>query len=79
MKHPHAISTWKTIRLNRNAVGTEMMEVVFVIETDLELDGTSPKYDQGAADDLFIAAQEHMAVNSSIDRVEIVPIGTKRK
>jgi hypothetical protein len=76
MEHPNAKTTWTTIKLSRDhTTGYQMMETVFIVETDLVLNANHPDYKKDAVDGLLAVANRYFADNAGrIDRIEIQTI-----
>ena len=68
-EHKHAISSWLTVRLTRDA-----LKSVLVVETDLVLNAQDPDFDSDAVGSLFAKVQEYLAANIHIDSADIEPI-----
>jgi hypothetical protein len=68
--HPHAVSSWQTIRVARGGAIT----TVVVVETDLVLNATSKDYDKAAVDSLLEAVGKFLESNNHVDVVNIEPL-----
>jgi hypothetical protein len=68
VEHKHAISSWLTVRLTREA-----MKTILVVKTDLVLNAHDPDFDGDAVGSLIAKVQEYLAANVHIDSADIEP------
>jgi len=66
IEHPNALSSWTTIRLNREGIRT-----VLEVETDLILNAEHPDYNEPAVTNLINTVQAYMADHRHIDSADI--------
>ena len=72
IKHPHAISSWTTIKLQRLNLQSPMeMKTVLEVKTDLVLNADSPDYNKEAVDSLLKAVNVYLAGRAEVDAAEI--------
>jgi len=64
--HPHAKSSWLTIRMR-----VDEMKTVLVVETDLSLNASSEDYNKAAVTSLLQSVSDFLATNKHIDSADI--------
>ncbi|MBI4968162.1 MAG: hypothetical protein HZC25_08610 [Rhodospirillales bacterium] len=67
INHPHVKRIFPSVDLERDGTIKQTM----VIETDIELDGTAPGYNEADFNDLVDKIARPLLSNSTIDRVTI--------
>lgn len=65
-EHPHALTCWPTVRVDRNTLGT-----VYVIETDLAVSPDDPDYDEEAFTEFVEAIRAYLAANLHYDSARV--------
>ena len=65
-EHPHALTCWPTVRVDRTTLGT-----VYVIETDLAVSPDDPDYDEEAFTEFVEAIRAYLAANLHYDSARV--------
>jgi hypothetical protein len=68
--HPHAKSSWITMRIHRH----EETHTVLVVATDLVLNPDDPRYNGEAVSDLAEAVTAYISAHILIDSADVIPI-----